>query len=234
MHEVTSDTRLGAVDGVPAVFIDSALLDPHRAEGLFLQFDRLIDPASPDPLSVLSTWTAFAAAPSLQALPPDVGRQGAPKPIGHRLAADLFSFRHQPEIGPEGHDLLEESIAPAMPTIVTSPNPSLDAARYHTQAEFDRTYRTIQREPAYHNKNLLFISGLNIDVSPRAGLLFPLTKFVPWAAYARLRDGTDFLLEQQALFDVLDAQPVENAAQISFDAAIMTMAEAAAIELPVA
>jgi hypothetical protein len=106
------------------------------------------------------------------------------------LSADLISFRRGRVIGPEGDDLLQEALAPAMATLATSPNPALDAARYHTQIEFDRTDRSIQREPAFQDKNLLFLSGLNVDVSPRPGLLFPLTKFVPWAAYARLRDGT--------------------------------------------
>jgi hypothetical protein len=63
----------------------------------------------------------------------------------------------------------------------------------------------------------LFVAGLNVDVSPRNGLLFPLTKFVPWAACARLRDATRFLLEQDALFEVLDNQSAENPDQISFD-----------------
>ena len=144
----------------------------------------------------------------------------------------MFFFRRKPVIGPEGHDLLKEAIAPAMPTLVTSPHPALDAARYHTQIEFDRTYRSILREPAYRSKNVLFVSGLNVDVSPRGGLLFPLTKFVPWAAYAQLRDGTSFLLEQEALFDLLSAQSVENSNQISFDAAIETMAQQETIELP--
>jgi len=231
-HHARNDVLLGAVDGAPAVFIDNALLDPHRTEGLFLQLDRLIDPAQPDPLRVLATSKAFAAAPSLLAMLPEGDWQGARRPIGDLLIADLFCFRHQPVVGLEGHDLLEEAIAPAMPTLVTSANPALDAARYHTQIEFDRTYRSIQREPAYHGKNVLFVSGLNVDVSPRGGLLFPLTKFVPWAAYARLRDGTTFLLEQDALFEALAAQPVENADQISFDAAIETMAAAEGIELP--
>ena len=52
-------------------------------------------------------------------------------------------------------------------------------------------------------------------------------RFVPWAAYARLRDGFyAFLLEQDALFEVLAKQPVENADQISYDSAISTMAAA--------
>jgi hypothetical protein len=69
-------------------------------------------------------------------------------------------------------------------------------------------------------------------VSPRGGLLFPLTKFVPSAGYARLRNGTSFLLEQDALFAALAAQPVENPDRISFDTAIETMAAAEGIELP--
>ena len=227
-----NDVQLGTVDGTPAVFIDNALLDPNRTEGLLLQLDRLIDPAQPDPLRVLATSKAFAAAPSLFAKLAQRDWQDAVRPIGDLLVADLFCFRHEPVVGPEGHDLLEEAIAPAMPTLVTSPNPALDAARYHTQIEFDRTYRSIQREPAYRGKNVLFVSGLNVDVAPRGGLLFPLTKFVPWAAYARLRDGTSFLLEQDALFEALAAQPAENADQFSFDAAIRTMAEAEGIELP--
>ncbi len=231
-RQARNDVQLGAVDGTPAVFIDNALLDPHRTEGLFLQLDRLIDPARPDPLRVLATSKAFAAAPSLLAVQAESDRQEARRPIGDLLVADLFFFRHQPVVGPEGHDLLEEAIAPAMPTLVTSANPALDAARYHTQIEFDRTYRTIQREPAYHGKNVLFVSGLNVDVSPRDGLLFPLTKFVPWAAYAQLRNGTRLLLEQDALFAALAAQPVENPDQISFDDAIETMAAAEGIELP--
>jgi hypothetical protein len=226
-----ANVRLGAVDGAPAIFIDNALLDRTRAEGLFLDLDRLIDPANLEPLLVLSTSKAFAAAPSfVETVPTEIWN--VRRPIGERLTADLFSFRRQPVICPEGHDLLEDALAPAMPALVTSPNPALDAARYHTQIEFDRTYRTLQREPAYANKNVLFVSGLNVDVSPQDGMLFPLTKFVPWAAYARLRDGTDLLLEQDELFQVLSAQPTDSPDQISFDRAIAAMADAQGIELP--
>jgi hypothetical protein len=75
--------------------------------------------------------------------------------------------------------LLEEAIAPAMPTFVIYPNRALDAARYHTQVEVDHTWRTIQCEPASQNKDVLFLWGLNVDVSPRGRMLFPLIKFVP-------------------------------------------------------
>ncbi len=105
--------------------------------------------------------------------------------------------------------------------LVTSPRPALDAARYHTQVEFDRTYRSIRGAPEYRGKNLLFVAGLNIDVSPPPGMPFPLTKFVPWAAYAQLRDGSTALLEQDALVEALRRQSPVNAEQMSFDAAIL-------------
>jgi hypothetical protein len=225
------DIQLGSLEGTPAVFIDNALLDPHRAEGLFLRLDRLID-AGHASLQVLSTSKAFKASPLLLAAMDEVDWRGVTQPIGDKLGADMFFFRRQPMVGSEGPDLLEEAIAPAMPSLVTSSHPILEAARYHTQVEFDRTYRTLQHEPAFEGKNLLFVSGLNVDVSPRQGLLFPLTKFVPWAAYARLRDGTSFLLEQNELFAVLAAQPAANDDEIEFDTAIRIMANEEGIELP--
>ena len=224
--------RVGSLDGEAVVMIDNALLDMSRMEGLFLHLDRVIDKAKPQPLRVFSTSKVFLASQELRSKSPPESWPETPRSAGDLLSADLFFFRRQPTVGPEGHDLLEEAIAPVMPDLVTSPYPALDAARYHTQIEFDRTYRSIQREPAYQGKNVLFVSGVNIDISPREGLLFPLTKFVPWAAYAQLRDGTTFLLEQDALFGALAAQSAENPDQISFDAAIQTMADVEGIELP--
>ena len=81
-------------------------------------------------------------------------------------------------------------------------------------------------------RSLLFVAGLNIDVSPPPGMPFPLTKFVPWAAYAQLRDGATMLLEQEALVKALMGQSSENADQMSFDAAIHAMAEAEGVRVP--
>ncbi|WP_210255023.1 hypothetical protein [Methylocapsa sp. S129] len=222
----------GAIENKSAVYVDNHLLTPDRPEGLFLRLDRLIAGDLDEPLKILSTSKAFSAAPDLVArLPTDVWKQGR-TPIGARLAADMFFFRRTPIEGPEGHDLLEAALAPVMPALVTSPNPALDAARYHTQVEFDRTYRSIQSAPEYRGKNLLFLAGLNIDVSPPEGMPFPLTKFVPWAAYFQPRNGAATLLEQDALVDALMRQSTSNADQISFDAAIRVMAEAEGVTLP--
>jgi hypothetical protein len=223
---------LGTIEDTPAVFIDNLLLNPDREEGLFLRLDRLVAGELGAPLKILSTSKAFAAAPDLLAcVPAGLWRRGR-TPIGDRLAQGMFSFRRAPVAGPEGHDLLEAALAPAMPALVTSANPALDAARYHTQVEFDRTYRSLQCEPEYRGKNLLFVAGLNIDVSPPEGMPFPLTKFVPWAAYAQLCDGAATLLEQDALVEALMAQPSTNPDQMSFDAAIAAMADAESVSLP--
>jgi hypothetical protein len=224
--------HLGKIADRPAVFIDNHLLDMARPEGLFLNLDRLIAGDQSEPLKVLSTSKAFPAAASLVALTPaDVWSDGR-APIANRLSADMFFFRRKLAEGLEGPDQLEQALVPVMPALVTSAHPTLDAARYHTQVEFDRTFRSIQCEPAYRDKNLLFIAGLNVDISPPQGMPFPLTKFIPWAAYAQFRDGATQLLEQDDLVEALLAQSSSNADQISFDAAILAMAEAETIALP--
>jgi len=54
------------------------------------------------------------------------------------------------------------------------------------------------------------------------------SQFVP----KPLRDGTGRVLEQNALFDAVAAQPSDNPDRIPFDQAITAMAEAPTIELP--
>jgi len=127
------------------VFVDNALLNLDRPEGLFLQLDGLIGPGRPEPMRVMSTSRVFAAAPSLiDRLHVDVWQRDK-RPFGSLLQADLSSFRRRPAIGPEDIDQIEEALVPAMPHQVTWPHPPLDAARYHTRVELDRTYRSIQR-----------------------------------------------------------------------------------------
>jgi hypothetical protein len=115
-----------------------------------------------------------------------------------------------------------------MPTFVTAAHPALNAEWLRLQIELGCTYR----EPAHQGKRVLFVSGSNTDVALRDELLFPLTKFVPWAAYVRLRGGTNFPSEQDALLQALTEQPAKNADPTSFHDAIMTMVDAKGVELP--
>jgi hypothetical protein len=220
----------GTLEDEDVVVIDNQYLDQKRTDGLFLQLDMMV---IGEPVKMMSTSKVFRPSMALRDRLPAEIWQEKPRPIGAWLTADLFSFHRPPAADIEGHDILEVALAPAMPTLVTSKNPALDAARYSTQVEFDRTYRSILRADCYHAKNLLFISGVNIDISPREAFPFPLIKFVPWAAYANLRDGRSFLLEQHDLSEALRAQPMENPDRLSFDEAIQRMAGADEIKLPV-
>jgi hypothetical protein len=215
----------GTLEGEPAVILDNQYLDEGRNEGLFLNLDMMVD-RTDGPAKMLSTAKVFRPSGAMKRRLPAATWQDTPRPIGEKLAADLFSFRRPPAADIEGHDILEEALQPTMPTLVTSANPALDAARYHTQVEFDRIYRSILRADCYRNKNLLFISGVNIDVSPREAFPFPLIKFVPWAAYGSLRDGRSFVWEQEQVCEALRRQPAENPDRLSFDASIKRMADA--------
>jgi len=221
------------IDGEKAVVVDNALLNDDRAEGLILRKELLFNEPANAPLRILSTAKAFVAAPRWREALPEEAWTNAGLAIGDRLTADLFAFRRLSVEGPEGHDLLEDALKPAMPSLVTSAQPALDAARYFTQVEFDRTYRSIGRSGDYRGRNLLFLAGLNIDVAPVEDLPFPLTKFVPWAGYWQARDGAARVIEQDELCDALSSQPVENPDQVSFDAAIAAMARAEPVKLPI-
>ena len=84
-----------------------------------------------------------------------------------------------------------------------------------------------------NGRNLLFVSGLNIDISPKHGEEFPLTKFVPWAAYLQRADGSREIIEQDELFERLGAASSSNADQIDLERAISTMAAKREVEVRV-
>jgi hypothetical protein len=233
-QDAQREIQFGALAEHRAVFIDNHLLDADRVEGLFPVVERLVDPALPLPLRSFSTTTAFVAAPEWgERLPAETWSQKGRAPIGAHLTSALFRFRRPIVQGPEGPDQLEAEIADAMPDLVTSAHPALDAARYHTQVEFDRVYRGLRDGGPYAGKTILLVAGLNIDVAPPPEAPFPLTKFVPWAAYWRSFDGAERLLEQDELVATLARQSTENCRQVSFDAAIAAMAGAEGVKLPI-
>jgi|GEM_PF-93745 len=210
--------------GKHVIIIDNMLLNAEREQGLFLHLNELIE-AGPDsqplPVKIQSTSKIFQASDKLvKTLGDHIFTSSAPQTIGTRLSSDMFYFRRNIQRAQEGTNHLEYNLIRYMPQIITSKSPMLTAAQITTQIEFDRTFRSIVKEHAYNGKKVLFISGLNIDVSHDTEQLFPQTQFVPWAAFVQDFDGTYSTLEQEQLVDVLSDQSTDNPNQIDLEKAI--------------
>ena len=225
--------RLLRHEGQPAVLIDYQLIASPRNRGLFLIFENIVQHAVgerlPPPLSTRSTGQIFAASSQFIAR---VGADAWPSDRSHAIGKHLLAedFYFQREAGALS-DQLENNLLAPMPWILTSTHPLLSAACANTMCEFDRTYRSLVQTPAMNGRNLLFVSGLNIDISPQNGEEFPLTKFVPWAAYLQRADGSREILEQDELVERLGASSAGNPRQIDLEGAIKTMAAKREIEV---
>lgn len=220
--------RLLRYEGQPALLIDNCLLSRSHSEGLFLIMDKMVHDAVnrvlPRPLATRSTGTIYRASSALiERIGDAVWPLEGSVAMGQFLSPESFYFRRVFEEADLSRNRLERNLIEPMPWIVAAKHPLLVAACANTMAEFDRAYRSLAQEPAMHTKNLLFISGLNIDISPSVGEEFPLTKFVPWAAYLQRADGTTQIMEQEELFDVLCAQSRDNATQLNLEQSIEAM-----------
>lgn len=153
----------------------------------------------------------------------DDGQSLANPKLTQLLTADMFVFvRPAEELQGEEHRL-ERSLVPNLPEVLTSPyDNELSASLICMQSEFDRSAHSVAREPSYKGKNLMLISGLNIDVSPAQDLeeAFPTTMFLPWAAYVQTKDGNSRVIEQHDLVSELFLQPTENADAIDMEKSI--------------
>jgi len=142
---------------------------------------------------------------------------GAGDAIGELLTPDLFFFREELHETDESI-LLERNLIEFMPLIVTHKSPPMKAAKINIQMEFARTVESIRRGTEYNGKNLLYIAGLNVDISTYEA--FPSTTyFVPWAAHIQLKDacpisGGMHPLEQEELFNKLMEQDKVNRDQV--------------------
>ncbi|MBS0002749.1 MAG: hypothetical protein KFF45_06705 [Thioalkalivibrio sp.] len=220
---------LESCGGSLCVCIDNGLLRGNRREGLFLNLARLAEPdlnGEFTPVRAYSTSKSFAASTVLQRQLSDLHlREGERLPIGAHLEPSMFYFQRDLDETPEGRDQQERGLIGAMPWIVTSPHPLLTAAQINTQVEFDRAFRTAAQAPSFRGKRLLYVSGLNIDISPQPGENFPATHFVPWAAYLQDREGRARILEQPELLMALLAQSEDNPDAVDLETAITVMAE---------
>jgi len=218
------------------VIIDNELLKTNRDQGLILRLERFVqvdEKGVSSPERSLSTSKVFAASSDLLRYLEDYKwTEGGETPIDHFLHPDLFFFRRNIGYEAGSGDQLEENLLNVMPSIVASKWPALTAAQANTQIEFDRAFRTIVQDPAYRDRNLLFISGLNVDISPKEGQLYPLTKFIPWAAYAQDEKGNQQTWEQSVLFEKLKEQSTDNPDQVDLEGAIEVMRGVEEIRLP--
>ncbi len=223
-------------DGHWMITIDNQLLNDSRDEGLHLHFDKLIkldEQGQPNPVQAFSTSKCFPASAELThqlELQSTIG--GETRPLDSLLLPEWYYFKRRIAGDEEGRSHLEQNLLPVMPWILASRSPLLTAAKVNTQVEFDRTYRSILREESYRNKRVFFIAGLNIDISPDSGQMFPLTKFVPWAAYVQQPDDKHHNFEQDELFSQLQAQSADNPDQTDLENAIRLMSEAAEVRVP--
>ncbi|MCK5346582.1 MAG: hypothetical protein KAR20_24400, partial [Candidatus Heimdallarchaeota archaeon] len=223
-------------NGQHKVIIDNQLLDGERKEGLMLKLDKLVkvdEQSIPIPELSKSTSKVFAASSELvKDLDTYQWKSDHAEPIDHYLLPEFFFYRRNISFKEEGHDHLEKNLINVMPYIVSSDWPALVAAQANTQIEFDRTYRNITQDPVYKGKKVLFISGLNVDISPQKNQLFPLTKFIPWAAFVQDEKGNQQTWEQAELFERLAEQSTENPNQINLEAEIEQMQDFKEIFLP--
>ena len=227
-HYACENVRLLRQENQLAVLLDNKLIANSRTGGLNLVYEGLVQGAAglqlPIPLAARSTGQIFAASQNLIAR---IGEGNWPErgsvAIGKHLAAEDFYFSYQRDVLDALQDQLERNLIPPMPWILTSPHPLLTAACANTLVEFDRTYRSLVQIPAMQRKNLLFVAGVNIDISSNQGEHFPLTKFVPWAAFLQREDGTREILEQDELLERLGMVSSTNPAQINLEQAIDTM-----------
>ncbi len=216
------------------VIIDNQLLRDRREAGLFLNLGRMIEMRDKhaEPLQLLSTAKVYRAANDLVQR---IGEQWPAKRqnIRQHLYSDLFYFRRDTKTMVDASYTINQNLIKSMPAILTSRHPTLAAAQANTQVEFDRAFRTIVKEDAYRGKKVLFVSGIHIDVSPREEQIFPLTKYVPWAAYVQDESGAGFTLEQGELYEILVQQSVDNPHKIDLTEAIGNMKREAEINIHV-
>jgi hypothetical protein len=201
------------------VTIDNQLLNQDRNEGMFLNMPQIV--------SDLNVVHSYSTAKSFIASDQLIKRIGenwpdTKTPINQFLFADLFHFKRVTD-DTVASGILNRNLIKAMPEILRSHSPALTAAKVNSQVEFDRTFRTIVKEKSYRGKKVIFISGIHIDISPSAGQLFPLTKFVPWAAYIQNENGEGYTLEQHELDTALRKQSTDNPHKIDLTAAIHQM-----------
>lgn len=214
-------------DGRYLLIIDNQLLNDGGREGLWLNMDKLVQrDASSNYVEVRQYSTAKAFETSedfVERITETHFKKDEVKPIGQHLDSDLFYFKRNTTGIPGEECYRLHELNALMPEIITSPWPALALARASIQVEFDHTFRTLVKDKKYHDKNLVYITGVHQNVMQTAKRAFIPTLFVPWAAYIQQRNGIHIVLEQPELVKHLSRCPSDNTEKINLDIALREM-----------
>ncbi|MBU1566956.1 MAG: hypothetical protein KJ630_15190 [Proteobacteria bacterium] len=126
--------------------------------------------------------------------------------IGKYLSRELFSFTFDEKVLKDDSPYVA-TILPHIEEIVADTTPNLRAAQIHLQKVFDRDMTRLSVERHERSKKLLYIAGLEIDMTAFAGI--EEHYFVPWQAYIAAggkAPGEEYLLLQDDLFVQLKQQ----------------------------
>ena len=233
---------LGRDHGKYLITVKNSFIDfaSHQVKnGLVLRLTNIVNVSDDGiirPQAASSTTQAYEVSEEFRKRIDATGyewKSGQGKSIGDLLTDDLFFYRADFHETDESI-LLERNLIEFMPKIVTSRNPALRAAKINIQLEFARAVESIRRGDEYKGRNLLYVAGLNIDISEYDE--FPATTyFVPWAAHVQLQEDTPAQyihpMEQEVLFKKLMEQSIENPDQASLKEEIGRMLQAPNIDI---
>jgi len=163
-------------------------------------------------------------APALAPTRADSWRSLSEPFLSKVFTKNMFYFLSTPLEGEANR--LERLLLPHMPYVLNGPwDPELMAAMICCQAEFGRTVHSVEYEKSYKGKNLVVVSGVNIDICPELGSegTFPSTMFLPWAAYVQLKNGKRQVYEQAEFVKLLREQSNENADAINIEKGVLDL-----------
>lgn len=153
---------------------------------LIVHLERVVEQSKDGllcPVMISGTLHSFAVSPDFHQFFAALTSDWAPGrklSIGHYLASELFSFAGIENVV-DNDSPYAATILPHLAEIVTHPTPNLRAAEIHLQQVFDRDTARLAAERRMSERNLLYIAGLDIDMTAFTGS--EEHYFVPWQAY---------------------------------------------------
>lgn len=153
---------------------------------LIVHLERVVEQSKDGllcPVMISGTLHSFAVSPDFHQFFAALTSDWAPGrklSIGHYLASELFSFADIENVV-DNDSPYAATILPHLAEIVTHPTPNLRAAEIHLQQVFDRDTARLAAERRMSERNLLYIAGLDIDMTAFTGS--EEHYFVPWQAY---------------------------------------------------